>query len=67
MVVVWHPNRSVMGIADNPERHWRVIAQELAVERDPDRLRALLEEMNCAIRFVRYEEQDDTSSPDASG
>lgn len=53
-----------MGRGDKPPRHWRVIAEELAKERDPDRLRSLFEEMNRAIRFIRYEENDDTPAPE---
>jgi hypothetical protein len=44
---------------DKPLRHWRVIAQEMATEKDPAKLRALWEEMNNAIRLVRFDETDD--------
>jgi hypothetical protein len=49
---------------DKSPRHWRVIAEELAKETDHDRLRVLWEEMNSAIRFIRYRGSDDTPPPD---
>lgn len=51
---------------ERPRRHWRVIAQELATEKDPDRLRALWEEMNRTVRFIRFSEDDNTPPPDTS-
>ena len=47
---------------DKPSRHWRVIAQELAEARDPDRIRLLWKEMTRAICFVRYEDSDEIKS-----
>ena len=47
--------------ADGKEelRHWRVIAQELAMETDPVQVRILVEELTQAVRFVRYEDGGD--------
>jgi len=46
---------------EQSQRHWRVIAQELATETDPGKIRLLLEELNRAVRFVRYEDSEDPS------
>jgi hypothetical protein len=40
-------------------RHWRVVAQELGLETDPEKVRVLLEELTRAIHLVRYEESDE--------
>ena len=45
-----------------PPRHWRVVAQELAREADPQKIRALLEELTRAVHFVKYDEMDDLPS-----
>jgi len=39
-------------------RSWRTIAKELACEIDPAKARLLLDELNRAIQFVRYEDSD---------
>ena len=54
----------MFGMTDRKKerRHWRVIAQELATETDPAKMRLLLEELTKAVRFVRYEDRGDSSS-----
>jgi hypothetical protein len=39
-------------------RSWRVIAKELALEIDPVKARVLFAELNCAVRFIRYDGGD---------
>jgi hypothetical protein len=39
---------------EKPRRHWRVIAQELACEKDPVKSHALFEELTHAIHFTIY-------------
>ena len=47
---------------EEPRRHWRVIAQELARESDPLKVSVLIDELSRAIQFVRYDaEKDDVA------
>jgi len=50
-----------MSDAKEEPRHWRVIAQELATETDPAKVRTLVEELTRAVRFVRYEDDGDNA------
>lgn len=43
----------------NPLRHWRLVAEELAREKDPAKARLLLEELNQSVRLVPYPYEDD--------
>lgn len=48
-----------MSEEEKPRRPWRVIAQELACEKDPVKSHALLEELTHAIHFMIYVASED--------